>query len=96
MPAGKNTPVGALSAEVAEILHERMAYLRSNKTKLAEASGVARTTLGPIVEGKKTCDVEVLDHICQALDMEIEDVLKAAAAKSQQRVVTSGIHPIKR
>jgi DNA-binding Xre family transcriptional regulator len=96
MAAGKNTPVGALSAAVSDILYARMTALRSNKSKLSAASGIARTTLGPIIDGKKTFDVEVLDHICQALGLDVEDVLKRAATQTQSRVIDSGIQPIKR
>lgn len=96
MPKGTNTPVGALSAAVSEVLYARMAHLRSNKTRLAEAAGVPRTTLGPILDGKKTFDVEVLDQLCQALGLDVVQVLKDADSATQGRFVDSGIRPIKR
>jgi DNA-binding Xre family transcriptional regulator len=96
MPKGTNTPVGALSAAVSEALYAQMAHLRSNKTRLAEAAGVPRTTLGPILDGKKTFDVEVLDRLCQALGLNVVQVLKDADATTQGRLVGSAIRPIKR
>lgn len=96
MPKGTNTPVGPLSVAIAELLHAQMAHLRSNKTKLAEAAGIARTTLGPIIDGQKTFDVEVLDRICMALGLDVVDVLKEADLATQGRVIASGIRPIRR
>lgn len=95
MPKGTSTP-GPLSIAVSDLLYERMAELRSNKSKVADTAGVPRTTLGPILDGKKAIDVEVLDRICQALGVGIEDVLKHAARTTQQRVIDSGIRPIQR
>ncbi|MFF9565777.1 helix-turn-helix domain-containing protein [Leifsonia sp. NPDC014704] len=73
-----------------------MAQLRSNKSRLAEASGIARTTLGPIIDGRKTFDVEVLDTLCQTLGLDVVEVLRQADAATQGRLVDSGIRPIKR
>jgi DNA-binding Xre family transcriptional regulator len=94
MPKGTNTPVGLLSAAISELLHARMAYLRSNKSKLAEAAGVPRTTLGPIIDGKKTFDVEVLDRICRALGLDVVNVMKEADATTQRRLVEMSVRPI--
>lgn len=96
MPKGTNTPVGPLSAAISEQLHAQMALLRSNKSKLAEAAGIPRTTLGPIIDGKKTFDIEVLDKICQALGLDSVEVMKKADLETQGRLVDMGIRPIKR
>jgi len=96
MPKGTNTPVGLLSEAISELLHARMAYLRSNKSKLAEASGIPRTTLGPIIDGKRTFDVEVLDRICRSLGLDIVDTMKKADAATQRRLVEPDVRPITR
>lgn len=96
MAKGTNSAPGPLTLAIADIIHERMAELRTNKSKVAEASGVPRTTLGPMVDGTSVFDVEQLDKVCQALGIDIEDVQKKAADKTSHRVIDSGIQPITR
>ena len=96
MAKGSNSTPGPITLAIADIIYARMAELRTNKTKLAVASGIPRTTLGNIVLGNKVYDIENLDKVCQALEIAIEDVLRDAAARTDSRVVDSGIQPVVR
>jgi DNA-binding Xre family transcriptional regulator len=96
MAKGKNSDPGPLTEAIADIIRARMAILRTNKARVAEATGIPRTTLGYIIDGSRVYDIEQLDKVCQSLDIEIEDVLEGAANKSAHRVIDSGIRPISR
>lgn len=94
MAKGRNSEPGPITQAIADIINARMGYLRTNKARVAEATGIPRTTLGYIIDGTNVYDIEQLDKVCQALDVEIEDVLEAAAAKTAHRVIDSGVRPI--
>lgn len=96
MAKGKNSAPGPITKALSAVIRHHMTDLRTNKSRLAEATGIARTTLGNIVDGKAVYDIEQLDRVCQALGQEIEDVLKDAAARVPARVLESGIRPIVR
>lgn len=81
---------------IADIINARMGYLRTNKSRVAAATGIPRTTLGYIIDGTHVYDIEQLDKVCMALGVEVEDVLKEASLKTQGRLIDSGIQPIKR
>lgn len=96
MPKGTNTAPGPLTEAIADIINARMGELRTNKSRVAAATGIPRTSLGHIIAGTAVYDVEQLDKVCQALGLEIEDVLKRGADRTQHRVIDSGVHPITR
>jgi DNA-binding Xre family transcriptional regulator len=99
MAKGKNSAPGPLTEAIAEVIRARIGVLRTNKSKVAEATGIARTTLGGIIDGTTVYDLEQLDKVCMALGVQIEDVIKdaeAIAAKKGDRRVDSGIQRIVR
>jgi len=96
MAKGTNSAPGPLTAAIADIIYARMTELRTNKSRIAAASGIPRTTLAHMIDGTSVYDIEQLDKVCQALGIEIEDVQKKAAEKTQHRVIDSGIQPITR
>ena len=99
MAKGKNSAPGPLTDAIAEVIRARIGVLRTNKSRVAEATGIPRTTLGGIVDGTTVYDIEQLDKVCMALGVEIEDVLAKAekiAAKVGDRRVDSGIQAIVR
>lgn len=99
MAKGKNSAPGPLTKAIAEVVWARVSELRTNKSRLSEATGIPRTTLGGIVDGTTVYDIEQLDKVCMALGVQIEDVLEKAeaiAAKWGDRRVDSGIQPIVR
>ena len=99
MAKGKNSAPGPLTKAIAEVIWARMSYLRTNKSRVSETTGIARTTLGGIIDGTTVYDLEQLDKVCMALGVRIEDVLEDAdklAAKNGDRRVDLGIQPIVR
>lgn len=95
MAKGTNTAPGPITAAIADIINERMGRLRTNKSRVAAATGIPRTTLGYIIDGTHVYDIEQLDKVCMALGVEIEDVLEKASKKTQSRLIDSGVRPIK-
>jgi len=94
MPKGRNSQPGAITEAMAHAIRLRMAEVRTNKTRLAEASGIPRTTLGNLVEGTVVFDIEQLDRVCQALNTSIEDVIKTSTERTAQPPASSGVAPI--
>jgi len=81
------------------VIRAQVGVLRTNKSRVADATGIARTTLGGIIDGTTVYDLEQLDKVCMALGLEIEDVLakaEAIASKNGDRRVDSGIQRIVR
>ena len=99
MAKGKNSDPGPLTVAIAEVIRARIGVLRTNKSRVSEATGIPRTTLGAMIDGTSVYDIEQLDKVCMALGVQIEDVLEDAekvAAKSGDRRVESGIQRIVR
>ena len=99
MAKGKNSEPGPLTEAIAEVIRAQVGVLRTNKSRVADATGIARTTLGGIIDGTTVYDLEQLDKVCMALGLEIEDVLakaEAIASKNGDRRVDSGIQRIVR
>jgi len=99
MAKGKNSAPGPLTKAIAEVIWLRISELRTNKSRVSEATGIARTTLGGIIDGTTVYDIEQLDRVCMALGVQIENVLADAekiAEKNGDRRVDSGIQRIVR
>jgi DNA-binding Xre family transcriptional regulator len=94
MPKGTNIKPGELTEGIAHVIRLRMAEVRTNKTRLAGASGIPRTTLGGLVEGTVVFDVEQLDKVCRALNKPIEEVIRTATEATAHPVTDSGIAPM--
>jgi transcriptional regulator with XRE-family HTH domain len=85
MPKGTNTPPGALTLAIAEILRAEMGRRSYKDAGLARASGVDRSAIGRIVKGQKVPDIEVLEALCVTLGRTLTSVLKEAEAASEGR-----------
>lgn len=96
MAKGKNSAPGLLTTATADILYRAMTDLRSSKAAVARATGIPRTTVGPMIDGTSVMDVEQLDLVCQALGLQVEDVMEEAAERSEGRLLTSPVQRIVR
>lgn len=85
MAKGSKPPTGPLTHAVGEILRAQAGRKQLNKTQLSELTGIPRTTLSPILDGKKHADIEMLDEICVTLDLNLVTVIKQADAETEYR-----------
>jgi transcriptional regulator with XRE-family HTH domain len=84
MPSGSKAPPGPLTQEVAAIIRERLARKQWPQARLADAirgkvSGVSAPQLSRMLNGTGHIDMDQLDAICAALDLDPVRVLSDAS-----------------
>ena len=85
MPAAARPAPGPLSQELSAILRERIARLRVAQIHVAHDAGMSTSQLSDFLAGKKTIDIERVEAICLALDLNFLETIKRAEAASSRR-----------
>jgi transcriptional regulator with XRE-family HTH domain len=85
MPKGPNTPPGALTVAVAEILRAEMGRRSYKDAGLARASGVNRNAIGLITKAQKVPDIEILEALCVTLGRSLTSVIRDAELAAEGR-----------
>ncbi len=67
--------------EIVEILKARRKELKMNQTQLAEAIGTKRQHIGQIESHERVPTITTLTHLCDALGMDIELMVKNQSSK---------------
>ncbi|TFC92024.1 MULTISPECIES: helix-turn-helix transcriptional regulator [Cryobacterium] len=86
MPSGGTTQPGPLSVAVAEIL--RREFNRSDfvsQKALGAAVGISQSQMSKHLRGERVLDVDQLDALCDALNLQIVDVVRSAQAAARRR-----------
>lgn len=77
MPAKRGEP-GPLTKRAAVILRMRLAELRWTQEHLASRSGVSQSHLSQILAGNRHIYIDQLDRMCEAMELDLSDVIGAA------------------
>jgi len=75
------TPTGPLSGAIAEQLRAAFHESGRRQSDVGEAAGVSQSQLSKILRGVRVPDVDTLDAICAALQLDVVEVVAAAARK---------------
>lgn len=68
----------SFTTEVLRILNSKIVRYDINQTELASAIGVSQSQLSKILRGTRPMDVDVFAGICEALDLNISEVVEEA------------------
>lgn len=87
MASTEKRPISDLERAVAARLRSEIALQQVRKAKLAETVGVHRTHLSRVIHGHTHIDINLLGELCEALGLDVVEVLASAA-----REVRAAVH----
>lgn len=87
MARGSKAEPGALTVEVASILRAHIARKQLRQIDIAETVQISTSQLSDIVNGKKQIDIELLEAVCLAMDLDFMSVLRDADKATQSRLL---------
>lgn len=79
MPRGSKPAPGPLALRVAAILDAESKAQGLSQPKLEAITGISQSNLSLYLNGKRTLDVDQLQALCDALGLNIEDVVSRAS-----------------
>lgn len=82
MPRGNAAP---LSSFIADELERARVELDLTQGQVGAASGVSQSQVSKYLRGVRVPDVDVLDDLCAALDLDVAQVVAAAARRRGTR-----------
>lgn len=77
MPRGNVAPI---SRRIAETLERARLDLGMNQSEVGDRAGVSQSQVSKYLRGVRSPNIDVLDALCRALNLDVADVVAAAVA----------------
>lgn len=75
MPAGSNARPGPLTFAIAAILRTAFLEQLTTQAKFGARLNIPQTTISDYLRGERVIDVETLARLCEALDLDMGEVV---------------------
>ncbi len=85
MSRGSKGEPTKLTEEIAKTIRGELARQQMTKTELAKTVGISLPQISKLTAGLKRFDIEDLDAICEALGLNLREVVADAEAASESR-----------
>lgn len=82
MPRGSSLPPDALTLAVAAVLRHEFTEQLFTQTRLADATGISKTSVGQFLRGAKSPSLTQLGRLCAALGLDVANVVTVAQSRA--------------